>query len=92
MNYKEYQFSSGTRVEHGQEVLCRRARLQSGRKGERRGWALAPAVFFSATCALAAAKAEVRLGAAIGPTEVVPFYKARFTCCITAAIDPPEQN
>jgi hypothetical protein len=47
---------------------------------------------FSATCALAAAKAEVRLETAIGPTEVVPFYKAGFAGYVTIAIDPPEQN
>jgi hypothetical protein len=34
-----------------------------------------PCRIFSATCALAAAKAEVQLRAAIGPTEVVPFTK-----------------
>jgi hypothetical protein len=38
------------------------------------GLGFSPCCAFSATCALAAAKAELRLGAAIGPTEVVPCF------------------
>src|SRR5208283_2060715 len=70
--------------------LCIRARLQSCRKREKRTRALAPAASVLNHFALAAAKAETSMGTAIGTTEVVPCYKAKFPASSASTIDPPE--